>query len=99
MGQDLIREWYLGGNEMNEPTNGYRSGDDFIDHLIAEHHRHLAAEPPSDAGGHPSLPVHEAQGAVWAEWKQTEMHLRRLIGIRLANVALTAASAEAHAHG
>ena len=35
-----------------------------VGHLLAM----LADEPPMDAGGHPSMPVHEQVGAAWADW-------------------------------
>lgn len=60
------------------------SPDDFTASLIEGYRRHLTTEPEQDAGGHPSLALHEQVGEVWAEWKRHERSLRRLIGVRLA---------------
>src|SRR5690606_7627317 len=40
----------------------------------------LAQEPPQDAGGHPSLPVHEVVGQKWAQWETIRLSLRWIFG-------------------
>lgn len=48
----------------------------------------LAAEPPQDAGGHPSAELHSRVGAAWAEWEKRVSAWRLLLGVRLTNLAL-----------
>lgn len=62
--------------------------DDFTAGLIRKYQEHQAAEPPQDAGMHPSMPVHEAVGADWAHWHAVGRSLRHLIGVRLASNAV-----------
>lgn len=48
----------------------------------------LDNEPPQDAGGHPSLEVHERAGHAWAEWDKQVTGLRIILGVRLVNQAI-----------
>lgn len=62
---------------------------DRTDQMILDNLRSdLAAEPPRDAGQHPSLAVHEQVGAEWAEWSRRVAAWRLLLGVRLVNKAL-----------
>lgn len=48
----------------------------------------LADEPPSDAGGHPSIPVHEQVGAAWADWDKRRRAWQTLLAPRLLHEAM-----------
>ncbi len=47
-----------------------------IQTLTALYHDHVRREPVRDAGGHPSLELHEVVGAAWATWERQRMNLR-----------------------
>jgi hypothetical protein len=48
----------------------------------------LADEPPQDAGGHPSLGLHEQVGANWAEWDHQRRAWLTLLAPRLLREAV-----------
>ncbi len=55
-----------------------------LDQLVAE----LDNEPPSDAGGHPSMEYHERAGAAWAEWDKRVAAWRLVLSVMLVNDAI-----------
>lgn len=54
----------------------------------------LENEPPNDAGGHPSIEVHERAGADWAEWDKKVSGLRFVLAQMLVREAIDAHRAE-----
>jgi hypothetical protein len=57
----------------------------------------LADEPPQDAGGHPSLPVHEQVGAAWADWDKQRRAWLTLLAPRLLREAMADVRGGPHA--
>lgn len=49
---------------------------------------HAKNEPPSDAGGHPSMEMHESVGRQYKQWDDVGHGLRLLLGMRLVKAAI-----------
>jgi len=58
--------------------------------VIEELSKHIAAEPPQDAGMHPSDSVHEEFGKRWKEWADAKRAYESILAPRLIREALEA---------
>lgn len=67
---------------------------------MVEHYQILCGqEPPADAGGHPSVDVHEAVGRAWGDWDKQRRAWATILAPRLLAEALAAALAAEQAAG
>lgn len=71
-------------SHQGETTMTDRTNDMLLDQIVDM----LDNEPPSDAGRHPSLAVHERVGSEWASWHERLSGARILLGHRLVNEAI-----------
>ena len=66
-----------------------------IDMLTNLYVEHVNAEPPQDAGQHPSLALHEQVGNEWAAWEAKGNALRLLLSAHLLRDHLDRATSRA----